>query len=117
MVGENLKSHPDNLVGIFAMGATGFGSVVEPTQSRLSKIMHGVLGFTLVGAHTALRHALGLAQFRRFNLKKEHKNKNLLKRKVVFAGGPVYQYRNYSSDLGAMLSQAGIALDVVNYRT
>ncbi|GJW79152.1 E-beta-farnesene synthase 1 [Tanacetum coccineum] len=56
---KNLKSHPDNLVGIFAMGATGFGSVVEPTQSRLSKIMHGVLGFTLVGAHTALRHALG----------------------------------------------------------
>ncbi|GKB74332.1 hypothetical protein Tco_0935744 [Tanacetum coccineum] len=33
---KKLKSHPDNLVGIFAMGATGFGSVVEPTQSRLS---------------------------------------------------------------------------------
>ncbi|GJU76813.1 hypothetical protein Tco_1273883 [Tanacetum coccineum] len=66
------------------MGVTGFGSVVKPTQS-LSKIMHGVLGVTLVGAHTALRHALGLA--------------------------------HYSSDHGAMLSQAGIGLDVVNYGT
>ncbi|GJX93896.1 retrotransposon protein, putative, ty1-copia subclass [Tanacetum coccineum] len=113
---KKLKSHSDNLVGIFAMGATGFGSVVEPTQS-LSKIMHGVLSFTLVGAHTALRHALGLAQFRCFDLKKEHKYKNLLKRIVAFSGGPVYQYRSYSSDLGAMLSQAGIGLDVVNYDT
>ncbi|GJX28786.1 retrotransposon protein, putative, ty1-copia subclass [Tanacetum coccineum] len=113
---KKLKSHSDNLVGIFAMGATGFGSVVEPTQS-LSKIMHGVLSFTLVGAHTALRHALGLAQFRCFDLKKEHKYKNLLMRIVVFAGGPIYKYRSYSSDLGAMLSQAGIGLDVVNYRT
>ncbi|GKD22317.1 26S proteasome non-ATPase regulatory subunit 4, partial [Tanacetum coccineum] len=105
---KKLKFHPDNLVGIFAMGATGFGSV--PTQS-LSKIMHGVLGVTLVGAHTTLRHALGLAQFRCFDFK------NLLKRIVAFSGGHVYQYRSYSSDLGATLSQAAIGLDVVNYGT
>ncbi|GKC24796.1 retrotransposon protein, putative, ty1-copia subclass, partial [Tanacetum coccineum] len=41
---KKLQSHPDNHVGIFATGLTGFGSVVEPTQ-HLSKIMDGVLGF------------------------------------------------------------------------
>ncbi|GJT04274.1 26S proteasome non-ATPase regulatory subunit 4 [Tanacetum coccineum] len=94
---KKLKSHPDNLVGIFAMGATGFGSVVEPTQS-LSKIMHGVLGFKLVGAHTALRHALGLAQFRWFDFKKEHKYKNLLKRIVASQRTRDHKYKNWKQD-------------------
>ncbi|GJR20992.1 26S proteasome non-ATPase regulatory subunit 4 [Tanacetum coccineum] len=111
---KKLQSHPDNHVGIFATGLTGFGSVVEPTQ-HLSKIMDGVLGFTLVGGSTDLRAALNLARFRCFNLKKEHKKRNLRKRIFLFAGGPVDRFHYYSVELGEMLSEEGIALDVVNY--
>ncbi|GKE33446.1 26S proteasome non-ATPase regulatory subunit 4 [Tanacetum coccineum] len=95
---KKLQSHLDNHVAIFATGLTGFGSVVEPTQ-HLSKIMHGILGFTLVGGITDLRGALKLARFRCFNLKKERKNRNLRKRIHVFAGGPLYIF-TYSTISG-----------------
>ncbi|GKB92202.1 26S proteasome non-ATPase regulatory subunit 4 homolog isoform X2 [Tanacetum coccineum] len=113
---KKLKSHPDNHVTIFATGLTSFGCLVEPTR-HLSKIMDGVLGFTLFGDIINLHDALTLAKFRCFNLPKKYKNRNLRKRILVFAGGPVDPFLPYSIQVGDMLANAGIALDVVNYGT
>ncbi|GJV30345.1 dehydroascorbate reductase 2 [Tanacetum coccineum] len=114
---KKLKSHPDNHVTIFATGRTGFGCLVEPTR-HLSKIMDGVCGFRLFGGTTDLQGALQLAKFRCFNLTKKYKNINLLKNILVFAGGPVAPFFfSYSIELGEMLADAGITLDVVNYGT
>ena len=114
---KKLRSHPDNHVGIFATGYNGFGNVVEPTRD-LSKIMNGVCGFTLFGGYTALEIAMDLAPYRCFNLTREHKNKNLLKRILVFAGGCLYYYGvSVGRQLGANLDGRCISLDIVNFGT
>ncbi|GJS02276.1 26S proteasome non-ATPase regulatory subunit 4 homolog isoform X2 [Tanacetum coccineum] len=82
-----------------------------------TKLMDGVLGFTLFGDIINLHDALTLAKFRCFNLPKKYKNRNLCKRILVFAGGPVDPFLPYSIEVGDMLANAGIALDVVNYGT
>lgn len=114
---KKLRSHPDNHVGIFATAHTGFGTVVEPTRD-LSKIMNGVCGFTLVGGYIHLKLAISLASYRCFNLIREHKYKNLLKRILVFAGGYLYDDEVcVGRDLGCILSNLFIAVDVVNFGT
>ncbi|PWA97913.1 arginine--tRNA ligase, chloroplastic/mitochondrial [Artemisia annua] len=80
---KKLRSHPDNHVGIFATGQTGFGSV------RLN-----LLEIFQRSHEWHLKTAMHLAPFRCFNLTIEHKNKGPLKRILVFAGGYVDEDAN-----------------------
>ncbi|PWA79543.1 26S proteasome non-ATPase regulatory subunit 4 [Artemisia annua] len=118
-----LQSHPENYVGVLAMGGKNnrsaiddrvFSSyqtyvVVEPTKD-LSLIMSRVRGFVNVGGDTLLVTALmtGL-----FHLNKKHEN--LLKRLVVFAGGPLGDTDNQYTKLGTKLKERSVAVDVVNF--
>ncbi|GKB97179.1 reverse transcriptase domain-containing protein, partial [Tanacetum coccineum] len=116
-------SHPENYVGILAMGGKNNHYamdnrafllyqaivVVEPTKD-LPLIMSRVRGFVDVGGDTLLVYALLRSSYYLIT-----KHEHLLKRLVVFAGGPIRDRGNQYTKIGTELKERGIAVDVVNF--
>ncbi|GKA65025.1 26S proteasome non-ATPase regulatory subunit 4 [Tanacetum coccineum] len=91
---EKIDFHPENCVGILAMGHNVY-NLVRPTRD-LQKIMSSI--------YDALRRAdefLG--------------NHMMYKRIVVFAGGPVYWFKGQLIGIGTNLKEKGVAVDVINF--
>ncbi|GKA86324.1 26S proteasome non-ATPase regulatory subunit 4 homolog isoform X1 [Tanacetum coccineum] len=118
-----LESHPENFVGVLKMGGrnhhydmddTVFPMyqaivVVEPTKD-LPLIMSRVRGFVDVGGDTLLVYALLRSSYYLIT-----KHEHLLKRLVVFVGGPIRDGDNKYTEIGTTLKERGVAVDVVNF--
>ncbi|GKA53950.1 26S proteasome non-ATPase regulatory subunit 4 [Tanacetum coccineum] len=116
-----LQTHPENYVGVLAMGGENppglplsfhsyrISDVVEPTKD-LSLIMSRVRDFVNVGGSTLLVTPLTWGSYHL-----NEKYENHLKRMVVFAGGPIEDSHKEYTKLGTKLKERGVALDVVNF--
>nr|GEX68881.1 26S proteasome non-ATPase regulatory subunit 4 homolog [Tanacetum cinerariifolium] len=103
---EKIDFHPENRVGILAMGDK-VNKLVEPTRD-LQKIMSSIHGAQVDNDSMSIFDALAMAD--------EFLGKNIMyKRIVVFAGGPVYWFKHDLGENGMKLKEKGVAVDVVNF--
>ncbi|GJU92944.1 ribonuclease H-like domain-containing protein [Tanacetum coccineum] len=99
--------HPENCVGILAMGKEVYNVVDEPTRD-LQMIMTRIHCLRVESDSMLILDALKRAdEYIKMNKQQ--------KRIVVFDGGPVYYIKHILEKIGKELKDQGVAVDVVNF--
>jgi 26S proteasome regulatory subunit N10 len=110
LAGAKTQHHPENAVGVLAMGGAAPRVLVTPTTD-LGKVLGAMGELRIEGPGARLATAVQVAQL----ALKHRENKNQRQRIVVFVGSPLAETSEELVKIGKRLKKNNVAVDVIAF--